>query len=41
VDARFGLFADSATLDARWVHGLGRMYLSSEKVLEAPDRTPR
>jgi hypothetical protein len=26
VDARFGLFGDSANLDARYVHGLGRRY---------------
>jgi hypothetical protein len=26
VDARFGLFGDSANLDARQVHGLRRMY---------------
>jgi hypothetical protein len=26
VEARFGLFKDSANLDARQVHGLRRMY---------------
>jgi hypothetical protein len=26
VDSRFGLFEDSANLDARWVHSLCRMY---------------
>ena len=26
VEARFGLFGDSANLDARWVHGLRRTY---------------
>jgi hypothetical protein len=26
VDARFGLFGDSANLDARLVHGLRRLY---------------
>jgi hypothetical protein len=26
VDAHFGPFGDSANLDARWVHGLRRMY---------------
>ena len=26
VEARFGRFGDSANLDARWVHGLQRMY---------------
>ena len=26
VEARFGCFGDSANFDARWVHGLQRMY---------------
>ena len=26
VESHFGLFEDSANLDARWVHGLRRMY---------------
>jgi hypothetical protein len=26
VEARFGPFGDSANIDARWVHGLRRMY---------------
>jgi hypothetical protein len=26
VEARFGLFGDSANLDARWVHGLHQMF---------------
>ena len=26
VEARFGCFGDSANFDARWVHGLLRMY---------------
>jgi hypothetical protein len=26
MEARFGPFGDSANLDARWVHGLHRMY---------------
>ena len=26
VEARFGRFGDSANFDARWVHGLQRMY---------------
>jgi hypothetical protein len=26
VEARFGLFADSASVDARWVHGLRQTY---------------
>jgi hypothetical protein len=41
VEARFGPFGDSATLNARLVHGLRRTYHSSEIVLEAPDGTPR
>jgi hypothetical protein len=41
VEARFGSFGDSATLGARLVLGLHRMYRSSEIVLEAPDGAPR
>jgi hypothetical protein len=41
VDARFGLFGHSDSLDAIWVHGLRRMYHSSEIILDAPDGTPR
>ena len=26
MEARFGCFGDSANFDARWVHGLQRMY---------------
>ena len=40
-EASFGLFGDSAILDARSVHGLRRMYIGSEIVLDAPDGTPR
>jgi hypothetical protein len=40
VEARFGPFGDSATLDARLVYGLHQTYNSSEIVLEAPDGTP-
>jgi hypothetical protein len=41
VEARFSPFGDSATLDARLVHGFRRTYRGSEIVLEAPDGTPR
>jgi hypothetical protein len=41
VEARFVLFGDSATLDARLVHGLRRTSVGSEIVLEAPDGTHR
>jgi hypothetical protein len=41
VKAQFGLFGDSATLDARLVHGLCQTYLGSEIVLEATNGTPR
>jgi hypothetical protein len=41
VEARFGLFGDSATLDARLVHSLRQTYHMLETVLEALDGTPR
>jgi hypothetical protein len=41
VEARFGTFGDSATLDARLMLGLHRCTVGSEIVLEAPDGTPR
>jgi hypothetical protein len=41
VEARFGPFADSATLDARLVHGLRQRTVGSKIVLEAPDGTRR
>jgi hypothetical protein len=41
VEARLGPFGDSATLDARLVHGLRRMYRTLRKALEAPNGTPR
>jgi hypothetical protein len=41
VESRFGLFADSANLDARLVDGVRRMYHSSEIILDARDGTPR
>jgi hypothetical protein len=40
VEARLDPFGDSATLDARLLHGLHRMYCKLRKVLEAPDGTP-
>jgi hypothetical protein len=40
VEAQFGLFGDSAALDASLVHGLCRMYRRLKIVLEAPNRTP-
>ena len=41
LEPRFGLFGDSANLDARSVHGMAEGTTSSEIVLDAPDRTPR
>jgi hypothetical protein len=41
VEARFGPFEDSATLDARLVHGLRRMYRRLGIVQEAPNGIPR
>jgi hypothetical protein len=41
VEARFGIIGDSATLDARLVHGLLEHTVGSKTVLDAPDRTPR
>jgi hypothetical protein len=41
VAACFGLFGDSANLDARWVHGLRERSIGSKIVLDTPDRTPR
>jgi hypothetical protein len=40
VEARNGPFRDNANLDARSVHGLRRMYLGSEIILDALDDTP-
>jgi hypothetical protein len=40
VKARFGPFGDSATLDARSVHGLCQTTVGLEIVLEALNRTP-
>jgi hypothetical protein len=41
VDARLGLFADRANLDARWMHGFAERTIGSEIVLHTPDGTPR
>ena len=41
VHARFGLFRDSTSLDARYVRGLRRTYIGSEIVLDAPDGSSR
>jgi hypothetical protein len=40
LEARFGPFGDSTTLDARLVHGCVKRTVGSEIVLEAPDGTP-
>jgi hypothetical protein len=39
VEAHFGLFGDSANLDARLVNGLPQCTIGSEIFLDAPDRT--
>jgi hypothetical protein len=41
VEARFDPFGDSATLDARLVHGLRRTNCWLRILLAAPDGTPR
>jgi hypothetical protein len=41
VESHFGLFGDSANLDARLVHYLRQTYHSSEIILDTPDGTPR
>jgi hypothetical protein len=41
VEGWFGLFGDSAILDARLVHSFVERTAGSEIVLEAPDGTPR
>jgi hypothetical protein len=41
VEARFGPFGDSATLDARLVHVCVERTIGSEILLEAPDGTSR
>ena len=40
VEACLNQFGDSANLDARYLHGLCRMYHRLEIVLDAPDGTP-
>jgi hypothetical protein len=42
VIARFGLFGDSANLNARLVHGFCTEHTTGSKIiLNTPDRTPR
>jgi hypothetical protein len=41
VEARFGPFGDSATLDARLVHGLRRTYYWLGNRIGGNDGTPR
>ena len=41
VKARFGLFGDSANLDARYVYVCMERTMFSEINLDAPNRTPR
>jgi hypothetical protein len=41
VEARFGQFGDSATLDSRLVHVCVERTIGSKILLEAPDETPR
>jgi hypothetical protein len=41
VEARFDLFGDSATLDARLVHSLRRTYRRLRNSIGAPGGTPR
>jgi phage baseplate assembly protein W len=40
VEARFGLFVDNVSLDARSVHGLRQMYQRFRIILDTPDDTP-
>jgi hypothetical protein len=41
VESRFGLFADSANLDARLVHVCAERAIGSEIILDAADETRR
>ena len=41
VDARFGLFGDSTSVGARYVHGLRQMLHWLRIILDAADYTPR
>jgi hypothetical protein len=41
VESHFGLFADSANLDARSVHVCAERSIGSKIILDAPDGTPR
>ena len=40
LEAHFGLFGNSANLDARSVHGLHQRTIGSEIILDTPDGTP-
>jgi hypothetical protein len=41
LEAHFGLFVDSANLDARLVHVCSKSTIGSEIILDAPDGNPR
>jgi hypothetical protein len=41
VESRFGLFSDSVSVGARWVHSLRQTYDRVKIVLDAPDGTLR
>ena len=41
VESHFGPFGDSASIGARYAHGLRQTYQGSEIILDAPDGTPR
>ena len=40
VEARFGLFTDSANIGTRQVHGCTERTIDSEIIWDAPDGTP-
>jgi hypothetical protein len=40
VEARFGMFGDSANLDPRHVNDLPQTYHGLKNLLDAPDATP-
>ena len=41
VESHFGPFGDSASIGARYAHGLRQMYQGSKIILDALDHTPR
>ena len=41
MESRFGLFRNSVSFGARYVHGLRLMHHRVESIVEAPDCTPR